>query len=200
MIPPISGMAGDPRADDRARTRQDVERLRRDARLPEDLVDHQPGQHALVSRLEDEAVAGEQGRGDGVRRKGEREVERADEPPHAVGPQHLHEGAGAVAGEPVAEPLVLLHLLAVQPEQPDQLVDLAEGLEPALRGLEDRDGRELAAPGLHDVGGPPDDADALPPIGPAPRRREPLRRRDRVVHVVGRGLGETTDHQVTVDG
>ena len=153
-----------------------------------------------MGRLEHHAVAGDERAARWARGQGHREVERADHGPYAVGPEDVHVLARRAHGlHRGGEAVVLLHLVAVPPEQVGRLLHVAQRFQPVLPDLHGHERRELTSPFGDEVGGLANQRHPLLPRGRRPGRREGPCCRHGVPNVLPGGLGELPDHQIVVD-
>ena len=127
----------------------------------------------------------------------DREVERRDHRPHAVGAHHVRRGLGRVQpAHRLLEPVVVGDLVAVVADQVGRLLDVAERLEPVLAHLDGEQGGDDVAPLGDQVGSGLEEADAVPPRRVGPGRGEGLGDADRLGHV-GRGRPRRTGRSRT---
>ena len=177
-----------------------MEGARRHAAVAVALVELVAQQRALVRGLQHDGVAGDERAARRAARQRHREVERADHGPHAVGTQDVVVVArGAEPAHRHPEAVVLLHLVAVPADQLRGLLHVAERLEAVLADLVRHERGEVEDAVLHDVGDVAQDAHALLPAHAVPLELERLGRRDGIVDVLGRRLGEPPDDEVGVD-
>ena len=153
-------------------------------------------------RLEHDGVAGDQRAAGRSGRERERKVERRDDRPDAVRPQHADVlFAGPERADSAREAVVLLDLVAVVRDQIGRLLDVADALEPVLARLVSHERRELPAVGANRC--------RRRVVSSATRSRHGLalhagnaarRRRDRVCDVFARAALERAEQDARVDG
>ena len=101
-----------------------------------------PIQRRGARRLEHDGVAGDERAAGGTGREREREVERRDDGPDAVRPQHAGVSlVGAERAHLLFEAVVRLDLVAVVRHQVRRLFDVADAFEAVLAGLVAHDAR-----------------------------------------------------------
>ncbi len=174
---------------------QQVKDVRRQPRVAQALVQLHRRERPLRARLEQDSVAGCQCAANGTAGEGHREVERADHCPDAIRPQHAH--GGLARRQPVhhpAEPVVVLDLLAVVPDEVSGLLDIAERLEPVLPDLHAHQRRQLVGTVADEVGGGSQHGDPLPPGGRGPPWGSSGRGGHRFLEVGGRSLVHAAQH------
>ena len=144
-----------------------------------------PDRGASERRLVDDRVAGHERAAGRAAAQREREVERADDRPHAVRLEHRAGVHGRVAevAHRVIEAVVLLDHVARPADEVGRLLDVAERLEPVLADLDcdQRGVRHLAL--ADDVGDAAQDRDALLPRPRRPRGEGRACRGDGVLDV-----------------
>ena len=150
-----------------------VEDARRQARVA-DAVGEQAARPGRVGgALEDDRVAGHERGGGRARRERDREIERRDHGPDAVGPHHApvarDEDVRRVVRQLELVALVRLEVVRVDVEEVHAFLRLAERLEPVLADLEHERRRDLVDALLEDAARPCASA----------RRASPCRRRAR---------------------
>jgi hypothetical protein len=163
-----------------------------------------PGPGGVGRALEDDGIAGHEGRGQGSTAKGEREVEGHDHSPHAV---RLEDGAVVrtpvgqrIVGQGEVVALVALELGRVAGEEVRRLLRLAERLHAVLADLEGERRSDVVDPFLDQLRGSPDEPQTLLVRGHAPGRKCLLRRRHGALDVVGVPDRKVAKDHALIDG
>ena len=165
MTPATRGIAHQLLADRGAGAVHVVEDAGGHARVA-DAVGEEPARPRRVGgALEDDGVAGHERRGGGAGRERDREIERRDDGPHAVGPHHAlvarDEDVRRVVRQVELVALVRLEVVRVDLEEVHAFLRLAERLEAVLADLEHEGRRDVVDPLLEDAGDLAHQRDAL---------------------------------------
>ncbi len=199
-MPSMPGVLLQLGADRVARAGHEVHDPVRDAGIAQGLDELPAHERGVGGRLHDHRVARDQGPRGRTTGQGHREVEGADDRPHAVG---LEDGPGVLLRRQGAhgldEAVMGLHLVGVVAQQVGRLLHVAEGLEPVLADLEghERGVRELSL--ADEVRGAADDLEPLPPAEVAPAREGRACGLYGVANVLAGADRETADDDVRVD-
>ena len=188
-------------SDGRARAGDEVEHAGRQAGLDHHLGELCAEQRRIARRLEDDGVSrGERAAGGSCRER-ERKIERRDDGPHAIRPQHADVVfAGPERTHFFDESVVLLDLIAVVGHQIGAFFDVADAFEPVLADLVAHQRGELVAVVANRIG---DAAHVREPV--LPRERGPCgirraRRGDRRLHVLAIAFLKRAEGDARVDG
>ncbi len=130
-----------------------------------------------------------------------REVERADDSPDSMGTHHVRCDLGwGETPHGNDEAIMLLHLVAVVPDEIGGLLDVTERLETVLADLIGHHGGQDVAPLADQISGTTQDVDSFLPWGGTPSWREPLGTGNRIFDIARRPLGETAGDHIVIDG
>ena len=136
-----------------ARPGDEVKYARRQAGVAERFVKTNAGVGRVAGRLENDGVTGHQRARGHAGAQREREVERGDDGPHAVGFEHAAcvLGAGAAHRQFIAA--VFFHLLAVIENQVNGFGDFGDGFETILANFQCEDCSEIELSLCHQISG-----------------------------------------------
>ena len=201
--------AGDPRVVDQrrahlaTRARYVVDHARRQAGVAQHLEQQPAAPGRVGRRLEDHRVARHQGGADRPARQREREVERCDHRPRAIGLQHgavaADEAGQRVIRQCAIETLVGLHLVAVPAEQVGGFLHLANGLHAVLADFERHRRADVVDALLDQRCDPSQQAHALAPWRGRPGSLRVHRRRHGVSGVLRRAARKAAEEPAAVD-
>ena len=161
-----------------------VEDARRQSGIAEHFVKAEAGQRRVTGRLENNGIARDQRAGGHASRQGEREVERPNHGPDAIGPEHAAGLLGAGAAQRQFVAVMFLDLPTIVEDQIDGFGDFGDGFEAVLANLEAEQGGQLELALRHQVGGFAQQSDAMFPAQIAPDGINSLGRRDGPARVV----------------
>jgi hypothetical protein len=187
--------------DDGAPPGQEVQDVRRNARLAVDVMEPQTRPGGVLGRLEDHRVARHESRGGHAGRQRQGEVERRDAGEHPVGSQQIRivlDRRELV--HLLLEAVGVFHLPRVVVDQVGRLLGVAERLQAALSDLETHARRELELALANQLRRLAHDGHARLPAELLPPAARPVGGLDRPIHVLhGRG-GELAQDEIDVDG
>ena len=142
--------------DGRSRPGDEVEHARRQAGFDDHLGEHRAHQRRIARRLEHDRISRGKRAARRSRRERERKIERRDDGPHAVRPQHADVVfAGPERPHLFDESVVLLDLIAVVGHEIGAFFDIAHAFEPVLADLVTHQRREVVPVGANRIGNPP---------------------------------------------
>ena len=154
----------------------------------------------VAGRLEDDGVAGRQRAARRSCRERERKIERRDDRPDAVRPQHAHVVfARAERAHLLDETVVLFDLIAIVRNEIGRLFDITDAFEPVLADLVPHERRQLASMISNGVGDSAHVHEPLLPRQRGPRRIGGARRRHRRPHVILRALLKMPEQNAGID-
>ena len=151
-----------------ARSGDEVEHSRRQSGIAQHFVEAKPGERGVAGRLENDGIAGEQRARGHARGQREREVERRDDGPDAVGFEHVAGMLDAGAVHRLFVTVVFLHLPGVVENQVDGFRNFGDGFEAVLADFEAEQRGEFKLALRHQLGGFAQQRHALPPAKVAP--------------------------------
>ena len=179
----------------------EVEDAVRYARLHHDFRELVAEQRRDRRRLEHHRVAGDERAARRSGRKRQRKIERRDDGPHAVGPQHAGVlFAGPEDAERGFEPMMRRDLIAVVLDEIRRFLDVADAFEPVLAGFVTHERRQLPAVRANGLGRPSSAAATRSAPRPrAPAGEGPPRRGDRVAHLFAARALKPSEQDAGVD-
>ena len=198
------GMVDQGLAHDASGPRDVVENAVREARVADTIRQQATGPGCIGRTLENDGVAGHEGRGHRSPSEGKGKIEGHDHPPYAMGLEHGTVvgtvGGQRIVGQGEIVTLVAFELSRVSGKEVRGLLRFSQRLHAVLAHLQSQGGADVVDPLLDQRCGSPDESDPLGVRGHAPGRKRPLCSRHRTVDIRGFADRKVPEDQALIYG